>query len=99
MQNSCPKSVFRRHRLRTDDQLFARRTCRGIHTDVVGIFPTFTALPRLTGSILIDQHDDWEAGDRRYFFEATMAELTAAATSDDEGVTFTEITAAQTAAS
>jgi transposase-like protein len=44
-------------------------------TDVVGVFPNPAALLRLAGSVLIEQHDGWEAGDRRYFSEASMLEL------------------------
>jgi len=45
-------------------------------TDVVGVFPNPAALLRLSGSVLIQQHDEWEAGERRYFSEASMLELT-----------------------
>ena len=31
---------------------------------------------RLAGAVLIEQHDEWEAGDRRYLSQASMAELT-----------------------
>ena len=53
-------------------------------------------LLNLGGAVLIEQHDEWEAGDRRYFSEASMAELTATATATavDEGVMLPEITAA-----
>lgn len=44
-------------------------------TDVVGVFPNPAALLRLAGSVLIEQHDEWEAGDHRYFSEASMLEL------------------------
>lgn len=44
-------------------------------TDVVGVFPNPAALLRLAGSVLIEQHDEWEAGDHRYFTEASMPEL------------------------
>jgi len=44
-------------------------------TDVVGVFPNPAALLCLAGSVLIEQHDEWEAGDRRYFSEASMLEL------------------------
>lgn len=33
------------------------------------------AVLRLAGSVLIEQYDEWEAGDRRYFSRASMLEL------------------------
>ncbi|TFC16890.1 hypothetical protein E3O46_17265 [Cryobacterium glucosi] len=51
----------------------------------------------MAGSVLIEQHDEWEAGERRYFSEASMLEL---ATMNnpikviDEAVIFPELAAA-----
>lgn len=42
-----------------------------------GCSPTRAALLRLAGAVLIEQHDEWEARDRRYFPESSMLELAA----------------------
>jgi putative transposase len=40
------------------------------------VFPNPEALLRLAGAVLVEAHDEWQATDRRYLGEATMALLT-----------------------
>jgi hypothetical protein len=37
--------------------------------------PNPAALLRLAGAVLVEQHDEWDAGERRYFSEASMHAL------------------------
>ncbi|OUZ06769.1 IS256 family transposase [Aeromicrobium sp. PE09-221] len=46
-------------------------------TDVVGTFPNPAALLRLSGHVLIEQHDEWDSADRLYFSENSMKLLNA----------------------
>jgi putative transposase len=43
-------------------------------TDVVSIFPDAASVLRVVGSILIEAHDEWQAG-RRYFSQDSMRKL------------------------
>ena len=67
-------------------------------THVVGVFSNPAALLRLAGAVLVEQHDEWEAGDRRYLSEASIAELkamnTTAAEPVEEAILLPELTAA-----
>ena len=82
----------------TDRIRFATETLYQELIDAESVFPNAAALLRLAGSVLIEQHDEWEAGERRYFSEASMLELATMNNpieSPDEEVILPELAAAQ----
>jgi putative transposase len=46
-------------------------------TDVVGVFPNDTAISRLVTAVVVEQHEEWQVAQRRYFAESSMAPLLA----------------------
>jgi hypothetical protein len=42
---------------------------------LVGIFPNDVAIVRLVGSQLLEQQEEWQLERRRFFSEATMANI------------------------
>jgi putative transposase len=57
------------------------------------VFPNPTALLRLAGSVLIEVHDEWQVGDRRYLSEGSMALLTATTPTTNKEIATRELIA------
>ena len=44
-------------------------------TNVVGVFPNDDSIVRLVTAVILEQHDEWAVGERRYLSETSMARL------------------------
>ena len=44
--------------------------------DVVQVFPDRQSVTRLIGAVLLEQHEEWQYGERRYLSETSLRHLT-----------------------
>ena len=44
--------------------------------DVVQVFPDSDSVTRLIGSVLLEQHEEWQYGERRYLSQTSLRHLT-----------------------
>ncbi|AMD87168.1 transposase [Actinomyces radicidentis] len=57
--------------------------------DVVQVFPNPDCVTRLIGAVLLDQHEEWQYGERRYLSETSMQRLTHTLTNDTQPLPLT----------
>jgi transposase-like protein len=67
-----PKDHWKRLRTTNPIERLNREVKR--RTDTVGIFPDRNAVLRLSGMVLIEEHEKWISG-KRYFSKESMQEL------------------------
>ena len=53
--------------------------------DVVQVFPDRDSVTRLIGSVLLEQHEEWQYGERRYLSQTSLQRLTNMLHTDNTG--------------
>ena len=53
--------------------------------DVVQVFPDSDSVTRLIGSVLLEQHEEWQYGERRYLSQTSLRHLTDMLHTDNAG--------------